>query len=460
MQPTIKEIGPQTHALEIKASADELTDDVSRAIRKVRSGLRMNGFRPGKVPQSLVRTLHRTAIEDELKSTVVSEVYEDLVDNAPNFSVCVGPEIETLEYTLDGDLHAVVKFGVRPEIELRELDGEVLETMAHTVTEEEIESELTTLGEQGQVYVPREDSGIEETDYVVYHRKEVDADTGLPLIGGTDLNETLVLDADYMQTDPDASALGDAVLGARVGETVRYEYEPEEEEGLLVTETDRRKTYEVDILEVRRPELPEMDDAFAFDASNGKAETMDALRDMIRNSLEARWAKKCLEYRNQKIVDKMLELHPFPIPEMLLDEIVKRMMEMEDIDAVEEPDAEPDHSFFIEGHARDMADRSIRWRFLLRALADAHEDSLKKILEEVLEELREPDKTTGAPNMESAVFRVFGMQAPQGGSPDDQDSTTEGLLMEFLSRQFDHAAKDSATIEQEEDRGRILVPEF
>lgn len=444
-------------ALEIKASADDLTDDVTRAIRKVRSGLHMNGFRPGRVPQSLVRTLHRGAIEDELKSTVVAEVYEDLVEKSSNYTVCAGPRIATLEYALDGDLHAVVEFGLRPEIELQDLSSEVLETMVHTLTEEEIELELTALGKQKQVYVPREDSRIEETDYVVFHRKEVDAASGLPLIGGDELDESILLGTPYTQTDPETSALADALLGARVGETVRYGYEPEEREGLLVTETGGRKTYEVAVLEVTQPELPEMDDAFAFDISNGKAETIGALRDMVRDNLETRWANKCLQYRNQKIVDKMLELHPVPVPEILLDEFVENMMESEGIGADQDPGEKSDRNFFVEEYGRSIADRTARWRFLLRAVADAHKDSLEEILKEVQEELREHDETTVFPNMESVAFRVFGTQALQGGSPDDHESTTEGLLMEFLSRQFDHTAKDSETIEQEEERARVLT---
>ncbi len=448
------------HALEIKASADELTDDVSRAVRKVRSSLHMNGFRPGKVPQSLVRTLHRGAIEEELKSSLVAEVYEDLVEKSSKYSVCAGPRIATLEYALDRDLHAVVEFGVRPEIELRDLSSEVLETMVHTVTEEEIETELTSLRTEKQEYVPRENSPIEETDYVVYSRKEVDTATGLPLIGGDSEEESLLLGTDYAQTDPEFSVLADALLGARIGETVRYEFEPEEREGLLVTETDGRKTYEVTVLEVTGPELPELDDAFAFDVSRGKVETMDALRDKVRDHLETNWANECLKYRNQKIVDKMLELHPVPVPEILLDEFVENMMESEGIGADQDPREKMARTVFIKEHGRSIADRTARWRFLLRAVADAHKDSLEEILKEVQEELRAQDETMAPPNMESVTFRVFGTQALQGGSPDDQESTTEGLLMEFLSRQFEHAPKDSETIQQEEQRAEALTAEL
>ena len=448
------------HALEIKASADELTDDVSRAIRKVRSGLHMNGFRPGKVPQSLVRTLHRGAIEEELKSVVVAEVYEDLVDKAPDFSVCAGPRIATLEYALDGDLHAVVEFGVRPEIELRELDGEVLETMVHTVTEEDIKTELTVLRKQKQVYVPQEDSPIEDKDTVLILRKELDAATGLPLVSSDeDVEEFLIVGMDYTQIDPEFAVLSDALLGARVGETILFTYEPEEQEGLLVTETGGSKAYNVLIVEVRRAELPEMDDAFAFDISRGEAETMDALRDIVRNNLEAHWAKECLQYRNQKIVDKMLELHPIPVPEMLLDELVENMAESEsEGDSTDPyPMLSSERTVFLKEHGHRIADRTARWRFLLGAVADAHKDSLKEILKEVQKEFREHEEETLLTNMESVAFRVLGLQAFQDAGMEDPMSFSDGLLLEFLSRQFKHIAKDSKTIQQEEEHAKTLI---
>ena len=121
MQTSIRKVSPVEYELVIDATADELAPVVERRLRDQRANISLKGFRKGKVPLSLLKkrfgeSLVIDALEDAIRDTFFEKVVE------PDEYQVVGlPRLSEFDYRLDGDLHAVMKFSVRPQVEIADL---------------------------------------------------------------------------------------------------------------------------------------------------------------------------------------------------------------------------------------------------------------------------------------------------------------------------------------------------
>ena len=215
MQTTIKQIGPVEYELDITATAEDLAPEFKKALREQRARIHLKGFRPGKVPLSLVKKMYGKDLAHGVVDKSVQETYEDLVLNSDEHDVLGQPKITDLEYEMDGDLHAVIHFGVRPEIALQDLSGETVDTLIHAVTDDEVEEEIERLLEDKADFAPVEDEPIAEADLVVYDLQEVDQATRMPLLGKRDEDQTIYLDDPSVDESLLMSALREVLLGAK-----------------------------------------------------------------------------------------------------------------------------------------------------------------------------------------------------------------------------------------------------
>ncbi len=320
MQTTItQQDSPVEYALEITATAEELAPKLQKALKTQQKRTQLKGFRVGKVPLQLVKKMYGEALAFQLAEEAVQEAYNTEVLELEEHEVLGQPTITKLDYKMDGDLSAVVHFGVRPEVALQDLAGVQVDVLAHEVTDEEVSEELERLRERHADLVPVEDEAISEAHLIQFDLQELDKESGTPIIGQKDEDQEFFLGADGLDERPLLKRIKEAVLGAKAGDAISFDFEHDaahghEEEGHLHTHR-----FEVQIKEVKRRELPELDDAFAGEISNDELDTLDALRDEVRKSLEQSWERQVKEFRESQIVKKMLELHPVPVPQSVIE---------------------------------------------------------------------------------------------------------------------------------------------
>src|SRR5688572_14945750 len=114
MQTNIKEVHPAEFEMEITATADDLSPKLQEALRAQRAQTAMKGFRPGKVPMSLVKKMYGRAIAYEIAEKSIQELYEKEVLQSESYDVMGQPRLVALDYEdVDGDMRATVRFGVR-----------------------------------------------------------------------------------------------------------------------------------------------------------------------------------------------------------------------------------------------------------------------------------------------------------------------------------------------------------
>jgi trigger factor len=321
MQTEIKQIDDVEYAFDVTIPAEELAEELNKVLRAQRSRTTMRGFRPGKVPLSLVKKLHGQEIGEALAAERVQKAYESEVLEKGAYDVLGQPVLTELDYEFEGDLHAVVRFGVRPTFELEDVSGEQVTRIVHEVTDEEVNREIERLLEKEADLVPVEGPAAAE-DYVEVEMQTIDAATGMPIIGEK-TEQSFLLDDEKVP-----EALRKPLVGKKAGETVRVTLAHDHEHGDAGAGAPHHThTYDVTIREVKRVEMPEIDDAFIEEFTGGRLESMAAFREDIRKHLENVWEKQGREFMEEEMVERLVERHPIPVPESVIDMYLELFVE-------------------------------------------------------------------------------------------------------------------------------------
>ncbi|MFB6230825.1 MAG: trigger factor [Salinibacter sp.] len=366
MDTTLSKASPVEYELDIHATADELEPKLKEALKEQRKNMDVQGFRKGKVPLGLVKKRHGEAIGYRVAQEYVQEAFEREVEDSDGIEPLGQPTLTDLSYELDGDLQATIRFGARPEVELQDLSSVQLSMLDPEVTDEDVEEEIERLRTEEADLLPMEDEPAGETDYVSVDLQRIDPSTDTPIIGDKDEDLTFFLDDERLKEE-----LREALLGKKAGDTFRVEL-PQEHPA---HEHERAghshehggggedRLYEVTVNDVKRRDLPPIDAEFVRRVSEGEFEDPDAFRENVRKRLQDAWDERAREMVQGEIIDKMLELHPVPVPESViegyLDSFVDQVREENDGELPEDFDEE----HFRQRNRRD-AEKQGRWMLI------------------------------------------------------------------------------------------------
>jgi len=385
MDTTISKASPVEYELELHATAEDLKPKLKEALKAQRKNMDVQGFRKGKAPLGLVKKMHGDAIGYKVAEQFVQETFEREVEENDDIEPLGQPTIVDLDYEVDEDLRATIRFGARPEVELQDLSAVQIPMLDPEVTEEDVEEEVERLRTEEADLLPLEDEPAGDTDYVNIDLQRIDPQTDTPIIGDKDEDLTFFLDDERLKEE-----LREALKGKKAGDTFRVElpqerptHEHQHGPGHQHDHGDGEdRLYEVTVNDVKRRDLPPLDAEFARRVSEGDVHDVEALREDIRERLQDAWDERAREMVQGEVIDKMLELHPVPVPESViegyLDSFVKQVEEENDGELPEDFD----ETHFRRRNRRD-AEKQGRWMLIRDTIID--EEDLEVSDEEIQE---------------------------------------------------------------------------
>jgi trigger factor len=361
MQTTITQVGPADYRLDVNAPAGDLSPRFDAALRRQRSRVQVRGFRPGKAPLDLVRRQYGPDVAAVLAEQVVQEAFEKEVLSGDAYPLIGRPAVTKLDYDGSGDLNASIQFGVRPQVDVQGLEGAVLTRLPDTVDEAEVDEEIERLRRRLADETSAEEGyALTATDSALLDLQQLDEE-GAPVIGRVERGVEVVLDDDRVH-----DALREALPGKHAGDTFRVTLPHGSGENV------HTHVYEVTVKEARRRTLPEADDALAAKASNGRHETLDALREAIRDELAQAARRRQRDYIESQIVEALLERHTdVPVPEAAVELFLESFLHT----AAERNGGKLPEDFDTRGFLRQMrgeAEKQARWMFIRDALVERH----------------------------------------------------------------------------------------
>ena len=425
------------YTLDIHVPADEIEPRVTAALKKQRGSMNLKGFRPGKVPLSYVKKMVGPQVAVQVTEEIIAETFREAVSENDAYDVIGQPRLSELDYNFDegGDLHAVVKFGVRPQFDLAHMEGVPVTKFVRTFTEEDVDAEVEGRRARAATLEPAEDGAtIGDTDVAVVDIQPINAEgetTGPKQHG-----------AQIMLADPNLrEELKAGLLGKAVGDTFRLELPHQHGEDEGHDHEDHIDRYTVEVTGLSRRILPEIDAEFIKAQTNGEHETLDALKGEIRTQLERSWERRAQQALEAKMVEQFVEAHDFPVPEALIESALDGMVE----EIAQRSEGKLPAGFDVEGYReaqREQAEQQVRWLLTKQKLI---EDEGIEVTEEDF--AAEFEKLAGE-DMESGIIRQYFMQQPrlleQMG-----DNLLNQRVFAALSNRFEVVEKSRDELERE-----------
>ncbi|MEF8939249.1 MAG: trigger factor [Salinivenus sp.] len=450
MDTTISKASPVEYELELHATAEEMEPKLKEALKEQRKHMDVQGFRKGKVPLGLVKKMHGDRIGYKVAEEFVQEAFEAEVDDSDDIEPLGQPTITELDYEVDEDLRAVVRFGVRPEVDLQDVSTEQISMLEHEISEEDVEEEIERLRTEEADLLPMEDEPAGEEDFVNIDLQRIDPQTDTPIIGDKDEDLSFFLDDERLKEE-----LREALVGKKAGDTFRvqlpqdmhdHDHGPGGHDHDHGDEEDR--LYEVTVNDVKERDLPPFDEAFVRRISEQEFEDPEAFREEVRRQLQEQWDEQAREMVQGEIIDKMLELHPVPVPESVietyLDSFVKQVEEEHDGELPDDFDEE----HFRNRNRRD-AEKQGRW-MLIRDKIIEEED-----LEVSDEELQDffAEQAAGDDEVSAQQIEQFYRQMPRMMDRVKQQILSDKVY-DLLIERFDVQRKSRDEFEEEMQRER------
>jgi trigger factor len=303
--------------LTIEVDAAKVIEGLDVAFKKVVQKVNVPGFRKGKMPRQMfekrfgVEALYQDAIDyllPEAYSNAIEETGIEPIDR---------PEIDVEQIEKGKSLIFKATVQVKPEVKLGEYKGLEIEKFDTEVTDEEVEAELKTLQERHAELVVKEDTPAENGDTVVIDFAGYVNDEAFE--GGTAENYSLELGSNSF-----IPGFEEQLVGIKTGEEkdVNVSF-PEEYHAAELA--GKPAVFKVKVHEIKGKELPELDDEFAKDADD-EVETLDALKEKIKNRLEHDKKHQKEHHDQNSVVEKAAANAEVDVPEVMINTEVDRMV--------------------------------------------------------------------------------------------------------------------------------------
>jgi trigger factor len=274
VKTSVTELPESRVRVEAEVAAEEVERRVQQAARELGRQMRIDGFRKGKVPASVViRRLGRETVLDEALRSALGGWYVDAIDEA-GITPVGEPQLDVGDLPPEGQpLAFSIEIGVRPRATLGTYKGLEVGRREAAVPEEAIDAEIERLRDRFATLETVERRAEAGDSVVVDYVGRID---GEPFEGGEGRDQLVELGSGRL-----IPGFEEQLTGASAGETRTVEVTFPEDYG---DRSGQDAVFEVTVKEVKHKRLPEVDDEFASDAAG--FETVQELRDDIGGRLK------------------------------------------------------------------------------------------------------------------------------------------------------------------------------
>lgn len=346
----------------LKVTVKELQAKLDQRIEEVRPGMRLKGFRPGKVPAAHVRKMYGRDLMGELLDKLVNETNQKALDDA-SLRPAGTPKVE-----LEGDIEKVVKgeadlawqmnVDVMPEFTPIDPATLTITRPVAEVSQEQIDESLGRIAEQNIKYEAREEGAeAQNGDAVIIDF--VGKIDGEAFEGGTAEQQAVVIGSNRF-----IPGFEEQLVGVKAGdEKVLNVSFPDDYPSANLA--GKAATFETKVHEVRAPQTPAVDDEFAKGLG---LESLEQLTGLVKDQLAAEHANASRSKAKRDLLDKLDAAHSFDLPPGMVnqefDQIWQQLQrEMDAGRVTDEEKKKPEDE--LKAEYRKIAERRVRLGLVL-----------------------------------------------------------------------------------------------
>lgn len=309
MQVSVENVGKLGRKVTVRVPADTLEDKVRARMREMSQKVRLKGFRPGKIPASVIEQRFGSQVRNEALSDMIGSSFQEAV-NQENLRPAVQPSIATTGKPENGEIEYTATFEVLPEIGQIDVAGlEIIRPRAEVV-DSDIDAMIETLREQRRTW-NETDRVAQKGDMVLFEYSATGEGMRHPAEGVDKIGTIIGSNALFAE-------LEEALVGHAVHDSFEADFDfPENFQASALAGNSASAA--IKVMRVQEPILPPADDAFAtsFGIRDGG---MAQFRADVRANLERELANVLSARLKSATVEKLLALFPdLDIPQAMIE---------------------------------------------------------------------------------------------------------------------------------------------
>jgi trigger factor len=384
------------HDFKVVVPAADIAAKSEVRLKELSTQVKMPGFRPGKVPVSLMKKRYGSSVLGEVLEQSVQEAAEKTVAERA-LRPAMQPKIEIESFEEGKDLEFTMSVEVLPEITPVDFSTLELSRPKAEVDDKEVDDALSRIAEsqKGSEVVTSKARKVKSGDIAVIDF--LGKKGGEPFDGGKAEDYSLEIGSGTF-----IPGFEDQVIGMKAAEekvitlTFPEDYPAENLAGQEVT-------FDVTVKEIREPKIPDIDDELAKTLG---MDDLDALKTAIREQIQGEYDKVSRQKVKRELLDKLSDAHDFQVPQSMVDmefdgiwKQVEQAKEKGELDPEDEGKSDDE----LKADYTKLAERRVRLGLLLSDVGQKNEiqvnqDDLNRAI---------MAEATRYPGQEQAVFQYF-----------------------------------------------------
>ena len=413
--------------LKITAPAADVNAGFKKAVQKIANQVNIPGFRKGKAPRAIIEMHYgKEAVKQEAFEEVANKAYSEALEQEKLIPVS-DPKVEESTFEEGKDMELTIKVTLKPEPELGEYKGLHVEKKEVEVTDEQVDAQIKDMmGRDAKMVVAEEGAVIEKGDFaIIDFAGTVD---GEPFSGGEGKGYPLEVGSNSF-----IPGFEDQLVGLSKGDSTDVEV-TFPEDYFVKDLAGKEAIFKVNIQDVKRKELPELNDEYV--ASKTDFKTVEELRANYKERMQkAAEANAKAEYEHE-LIDLAVANAKFSVPEIMIEDKISQMVEEMKM-SLESRKMSLDMYMQYTGldmakireNQRPVAEENVKTDLVLDAIAKAEDIQV---------------------DMADVDAEIAAISAQHGASPEEVKKIIKGngtmglLLANILRRKAAHVVIDSA----------------
>lgn len=367
--------------------AQTISSEVEARLRKLSRTVKADGFRPGKVPMSVVAQRYGWSVQYEVMNDKVGEAFSAAANEA-KLRVAGPPKITQKEGGgAEGEIAFDATFEVYPDVKLGDLSQAEVERVSSEVDDGAIDKTLAILRKQRRTFQLRPQAEGAQVDDRVTIDFEGKID-GEPFAGGKAEGFQFVIGEGQMLPQFDA-----AVRGMKAGQSMTFPLQfPADYHGKDVA--GKEADFMVTVKKIEAQHLPEVDAAFAKSLGVGDG-SVEALRADIRKNLDREVKFRVIARNKAAVMDALVRSAELDVPNALVQGELQRMVELAREDLKKRGVKDADKAPIPEDLFKPQAEKRVRLGLVVAELVRANNlqakpEQLQKHIEELSQSYEKP----------------------------------------------------------------------
>ncbi|WP_310461857.1 trigger factor [Sphaerotilus sp.] len=386
MAVTVETLDKLERRITLTLSATELQNEVANRLKRMARTVKIDGFRPGKVPMSVIAQRYGYSVQYEVMNDKVGQAFQDAANEA-QVRVAGTPRITEKEEASEGNVAFDAVFEVYPDVVVGDLSAVEIERVSSEVTEAAIDRTVDILRKQRRTFTERaaDDVAADGDRVTIDFDGKIDGDS---FQGGQAEAFQFLLGEGRM-----LEAFETAVRGMKAGESKTFPLKfPDDYHGADVA--GKEADFLVTLKKVEQQNLPAVDVAFAESLGIPDA-SVEGLRANIKKNLE-REVKFRVAARNKQSVMAALEAATsFDLPKALVENELGRLVENARADLKQRGVKDADTAPIPNEVFQPQAERRVRLGLTVAEVVRTHAlaatpDQIRAHIEEMAQSYEQP----------------------------------------------------------------------